>query len=89
MQEHEATHLERRLRELHSGVQRLAAEQPVDSLISIIHKPGWTTVAEFELFTGLVEAMIAHTNSLAAMRQALFSGASKVELNPQPLPPKE
>jgi ABC-type thiamin/hydroxymethylpyrimidine transport system permease subunit len=85
-----ATQLETQLRELHKGFQNLAGEQDsVHSLISMIHKPGWTTIAEVALVTGIVDAMLAHTKALNDLKQALLSGASKVSLNPQPLPPAE
>jgi hypothetical protein len=83
----QATHLETRLKELHTSLQNLSGGDSVDSMVSVIHKPGWTTIAEVTFFTGIVEAMISHTNVLASLKQVLLNGAAKVELNPQPLPP--
>jgi hypothetical protein len=56
-------------------------------MMSVIHKPGWTTVAGVTFFAGIVGPMLAHTKAVAALKQALFSGAARAELNPQPLPP--
>jgi hypothetical protein len=83
----QASHIEAQLKELHSSFQQLSGGDPVENMISVIHKPGWTTIAEVTFFTAIVDSMLAHTKALSALKQALFSGAAKVELNPQPLPP--
>lgn len=88
MEKHHVTHLESQINELHKGMTSLAHQEPVTALISVIHKPGWTTIAEQAFFAGIVDAMLAQTKILLAMKQVLLNGASKVELNPQPLPPK-
>lgn len=87
MEQHHLTHLEKQLRELHTGFQNFSGGDSVDGLIPIIHRPGWTTPAEVAFFTGIVDSMVTHTRALSALKQALLSGASMVELNPQPLPP--
>jgi hypothetical protein len=87
MEKHHIAHLEEQLRDLHTGLRDLASGYEVEELIGIIHKPGWTTVAEAELFIGLVESMVAQTRNLSSLQRVLFNGAAKVELNPQPLPP--
>ena len=87
MDKNQASHIETQLRELHASFQQLSGGDSVENIISVIHKPGWTTPAEVAFFTGIVDSMLAHTKALATLKQALFSGAAKVELNPQPLPP--
>ncbi len=87
MEKAQAKHIETQLRELHASFQDLSGGDSLENMISVIHKPGWTTVAEVAFFTGMVDSMVAHTKALAILKQALFSGAAKVELNPQPLPP--
>jgi hypothetical protein len=47
-------------------------------LISIIHRPGWTTPAEFMLVSGLVDAMTAHTKVIAGLQQTLLGGAAAI-----------
>jgi len=89
MEKHRIAHLEEQLKDLRTGLQDLASGYEVEELIGMIHKPGWTTVAESELFFGLVESMLAQTRNLSSLRLVLFSSAAKVELNPQPLPPIE
>ena len=87
MDKKQASNIETQLRGLHASFQQLSGGDSVESIISVIHKPGWTTIAEVAFFTGIVDSMVAHTNALASLKQALLSGAAKVELNPQPLPP--
>lgn len=89
MQKTNVEHLQAQLKELHKAMTRLSSEDPIDGLVSIIHRPGWTTLAEEAFFAGIVDAMLAQTKTLLGMKSALMSGASKVELNPQPLPPKQ
>jgi hypothetical protein len=81
--------LEAQVNEVHASMHSLTADGPVVDLVTIIHKPGFTTIAEYTLLAGILEAMLAHTKVLAGLKQALLSGAAKVELNPQPLPPQE
>ena len=83
----QAAHIETKLKELHASIQHLAGGETVDSMVSVIHKPGWTTIAEVAFFTGIVDSMTAHAKALSSLKQTLLSAAAKVELNPQPLPP--
>jgi len=87
MDKHQASHIEKQLKSLHANFQQMSGGDSFENLITVIHKPGWTTIAEVAFFTAIVDSMVAHTKTLAALKQALFSGAAKVELNPQPLPP--
>jgi hypothetical protein len=57
---------------------QVADSADFEELISIIHRPGWTTVAEALLVAGVVEAMHAHTQALAGLKQALLAGSRAV-----------
>jgi hypothetical protein len=85
--EHNMAHLEARIKELSTQLATIANTQDLEEMIFIIHKPGWTTPAEYLLVSGLVDAMHEHTNALASLRQTLINGSRAVELNPQPIPP--
>jgi hypothetical protein len=87
MEKHHTTQLEAQINELHTSLASLASEEPLTELIKIIHRPGWTTIAEEAFFMGILEVMVSQMKTLSAMKQVLLSGAAKVELNPQPLPP--
>jgi hypothetical protein len=87
MKEHERTHLETKLKELRGTLTSLADGAGFEQFIRTIHKPGFTTVAEAALLLGIAEAMNEHSKIALQLKQVLISGAEKVELNPQPLPP--
>jgi hypothetical protein len=87
MQKRELARLESRINELSERLTDLADDDQFANLIKIIHRPGWTTIAEQALVLGVVDSMIAQAKTLTALKNVLLSGASKVELNPQPLPP--
>jgi hypothetical protein len=85
--EHNLEYLETRIKELRLQLATMADTQDLEEMISIIHKPGWTTPAEYVLVSGLVDVMHDHAKALASLRQTLLNGGRAVELNPQPLPP--
>ena len=51
------------------------------------HPPGWTTIAEFTLVSGLVQGLTAHCMAMRELKRTLVQGGLAVALNPQPLPP--
>ena len=52
--------------------------QQVGELIPVIHRPGWTTVAELALVAGVVESMIKHTELLGDLHATLMRGVQAV-----------
>lgn len=52
--------------------------QQISELIPIIHRPGWTTIAEVMLVSGLVESMNKHIDVLNGLHNALIRGAQAV-----------
>ena len=50
----------------------------ISELIPVIHRPGWTTLAEVTLVNGLVEAMIKHTEVITDLHTALMRGSQAV-----------
>jgi hypothetical protein len=87
MKKHELTHLETKIKELRATLTNVADGGRFEEFIGMIHKPGFTTVAEGALFNGVVESMAEQATTLLRLKQILLTGAEKVELNPQPLPP--
>ncbi|MGB6724822.1 MAG: hypothetical protein WBE74_02895, partial [Terracidiphilus sp.] len=79
-------HFEKQINKLQHSLGTLGGRGSLKGLLEVIHRPGWTTIAENTFFTGIVDAMIAQTKVLATMKQTLLGGAAKVEINPQPLP---
>ena len=87
MEQHHITAMAAQAKEVHAGMLGLTADESMAKLIKIIHGPGFTTPAEAAFLSGILEAMQAHTKALAALQKTALDGASRVMLNPQPLPP--
>ncbi len=87
MPRHDTKHLEARVAELRRSLAKLGETSDLEEFVKIIHNPGYTTIAEHTLLQGVVDSMIEQTKSLLVLKVVLLTGAEKVELNPQPLPP--
>jgi hypothetical protein len=64
-----------------------AARRDLNEVLKFIHQPGWTTPAEFALVEAVLSAEKKYALATLQLNAAFVSAASKVELNPQPLPP--
>jgi len=78
MPKHDVTNLETRIKELTKTLTQLTTEQDFQELIQIIHRPGWTTPAEFAFATGIVDTMLAQAKALTNLKQALLAGSREV-----------
>jgi hypothetical protein len=74
-----AKRIEAQIREFRKHLTDLAAPTGFDEFISIIHRPGWTTPAEFTLVGGLLDAMIGNVRGLAQMKAVLLKGSDEVK----------
>ena len=70
--------VELRCSNLTQSLKALAEEKDFAELMSIIHKPGWTTPAEVFFVNGLLDSMNAHTKHLTELKQTLLAGARAV-----------
>jgi hypothetical protein len=59
----------------------VADDKEFMELLQIIHRPGWTTVAEGLLVTGMIDAMYAYTQTLARLKHVLVTGSRVVAAN--------
>jgi hypothetical protein len=64
--------------DLTNSLKALSEDKDFAEFSTIIHKPGWTTVAEALLVTGLLESMKAHVQHLTTLKQSLLAGARAV-----------
>ena len=87
MKESDKARLETKLKSLQSDLAKLSDAKPMEEFLQIIHKPGFTTVAEGMLIEAMVASLHGHIGAALETRSALLNAASRVELNPQPLPP--
>ncbi|MDA4117131.1 MAG: hypothetical protein OK455_02180 [Thaumarchaeota archaeon] len=83
-----AEQLEGKIRELQDIFAEFGdAKRGLGTLWKAVHNKGWTTPAELILVEAILDAEKKYAQSTLGLNKALLSGASKVELNPQPLPP--
>lgn len=67
-----------RIKDVHKCLADLSDPKATDELMRIIHKPGWTTIAEVMLVTASLDAIDAHAKALASQHQALLKAARAV-----------
>ena len=78
MEKHELNRLEANIKALKSSHDALASSSSLDELLNIIHRPGWTTVAELAFVEAGLESAQAQTRQLAAFTQGLLAAAKLV-----------
>jgi hypothetical protein len=71
--------IETHVNNLTKSLKGLAEHKDFTELLAIIHKPGWTTIAEGMLVAAMLESMNAHTQHLTVMTQSLLAGARAVK----------
>jgi hypothetical protein len=75
---HDIAKLEARTRELRQGLAKLADRKDFEELLKIIHRPGWTTPAEYMFAVGILDSMTAHSSVLAGLKEVLMAGSRAV-----------
>ena len=70
--------LETQIKTLSRSLARLASQEELEELLRNIHRPGWTTPAEFTLVTGTLDSMIHLAKGLDEMKQVLVKGSREV-----------
>jgi hypothetical protein len=89
---HDIAYLEMRINQLGDQLEVMGDTGDLKEMIFNLHRPGWTTPAEYLLVSGIVDVMFEQVNALTTLRQGLITGSRVIaeqadELNPQPLPP--
>ena len=80
--EHDIARLEHRLR--HIDRKRETIESVYSLLDPYIHKPGWTTIAEYELVMLALDNMEFQLSSIERIQRALLSAAQQINDEPKP-----
>ena len=78
MAKHDLKNVEDRIGQLRETWAGLAADQDLEELLLIMHRPGWTTPAELLMVRGLVESLHAQTQVLMGLKQVLMNGGREV-----------
>jgi hypothetical protein len=77
--EHDIDKLVAGIRGLQQAIAKLATDNHTEELMRIIHRPGWTTVAEFKLVSGMLDSAQDHAEALSRQLRNLIQGARQVE----------
>ena len=78
MEKHELAQLEEQIQALKTTHAALASGDALDELLKIIHRPGWTTVAELAFVQTGLESVRAQTVQLRTLTQGLLNAAKLV-----------
>lgn len=72
---HDIAKLEGQIKELDVLLKQQSNTQDVDELLHLIHNPGWTTIAEYALVVGVLEALTSQMKQVSALRGALINAS--------------
>jgi hypothetical protein len=75
---HDIRGLEKKLHGIKNGLAALGSHNVADELISIIHRPGWTTPAEFLLVSAMAESLQRQLDTARAHYNQLVEAAGRV-----------
>ncbi len=76
--EQHVLHLETKIKRLREQLTNTATKGDLEELITIIHRPGFTSVAESMFANAIVDALLAHTETIAALKSALVKGSQAI-----------
>ena len=76
--EHNIKSLEGSLGSLKDALNDLGDGADIAELLRIIHKPGWTTPAEYAFAVGITESLTAQVKQVAALKATLVKAAAQV-----------
>ena len=71
--------IEEQIKEYRALIAKVAAPKPHEELLAIIHRPGWTTVAEGALVSAMLESMSGTARVLEQMTSMLVRCAGDVK----------
>lgn len=78
MERHELAQLEEAIQSLKTAHATLASGDALEELLAIIHRPGWTSVAELAFVRTVLESIRTQTAQLTARTQGLLAAAKLV-----------
>lgn len=70
--------LEKQVGQLRDILRELNDKLSLDEFLTIIHRPGWTTIAEWKLVEGGLDSMIAMAAALNDLKLSILAGARAV-----------
>jgi hypothetical protein len=76
--QHDIGRLEERITEVRERLLKIVEGEDILELNKIIHKPGWTTPAEYQLVTAIVETIGRHAEVIDQLQTELIKGSRLV-----------
>jgi hypothetical protein len=83
MDKQEIDALESRLKQLKSALEDLGDGSEIDELLGRIHFPGWTTLPEQFLVTGITESLMGQVASVRQLKEILTDGGRVITGDPE------
>jgi hypothetical protein len=77
MNEHTKT-LEPKIRAIQEQLKQISSEKNTEQLITIIHRPGWTTVREAEFVHAMLDSLAHQVEGVSRAHGALVTVADKI-----------
>ena len=78
MEKNALSKIETHIQTLKTAHAALADTSDLDTLFQIIHRPGWTTIAEGSFLLAALESINVQTAQLATSRQNVLAAAQQV-----------
>jgi hypothetical protein len=75
---HHIRKLEKKIRLLSNALSRLGRGLELQELLIIIHRPGWTSIAEFEFTDSILDHIGAEIRALERLQDDLVEAANRV-----------
>lgn len=76
--DHDIDKLANNIRGLTAAIDKFSGDDRWNLLMELIHKNGWTTLAEYRLVNGVVLNMTEQIRVLSELQDTLFEGAQAV-----------
>ncbi len=70
--------LQKKVLAVKQAVDALPGDDFYTNLFNIMHRPGWTTLAEGLFFEAVVDSMLTNTQQLTQLHAQLMAGAQAV-----------
>jgi hypothetical protein len=79
MQKFQDAELEDKIKKLREDVRDTTNwDHDLEDLLSIIHRPGWTTPAESTFVGGIIDAISTQFRAMKVLRETLMKGSRSV-----------
>jgi hypothetical protein len=79
MEKHNISQREGKIRDLEAVCETVGDNSDLVELLKILHRPGWTTPAEFIYANSIVDSLTAQARNVLALRNTLLAGSREVQ----------